>query len=142
MKRVVSLCVMVLLVASMSAQEKRKMHARENFENATPEQLAELKTKKMALDLDLNEKQQKEIYALNLEESKKQKEMFEARQKMKESGERPDKTDRMAMMNEHLDKQLEVQNKMKGILNEAQYAKWKEHQEKRSDLRKPHRKGK
>ena len=101
----------------------------------TPEEMAEIKTKKMTLDLDLNEAQQQKIMAINLENAKDRKSMIEARKKMKESndGQPISKEDKLKMKNDMLDKQIAMKQKMKSILDEKQYVKWEDMAAKRSD---------
>ena len=57
--------VAFILLCNISIAQSRKSI------EMTPEQVAELQTKKMTLDLDLNSNQQKEEKALLLEEAKK-----------------------------------------------------------------------
>ena len=57
--------VAFILLCNISIAQSRKSI------EMTPEQVAELQTKKMTLDLDLNSNQQKEVKALLLEEAKK-----------------------------------------------------------------------
>ena len=82
--------VLIFLAAftlSVSAQEKDMRKERKMKGNDfTPEQMAELQTKKMTLDLDLTEKQQKQVYKLNLTDAKERKQFMEKRKAMKEAG--------------------------------------------------------
>lgn len=125
---------MIALVSlQVTAQErKREFHKEgqrnhmEAMKDLTPEEMATLQTKKMALHLDLTEAQQKQIQALNLEKAKYRKARMEERQKRMESSEmkRPSKEERLKMMNERLDRQIAMKQKMKSILNAEQYEKW------------------
>lgn len=112
-------------------QENKERHGKmEAMKNFTAEEIAELKTKKMTLHLDLNEKQQKEIYALNLENASKRKAHMEQRKAKRESGEaqKPNKEERLKMMNAKLDHQIAMKAKIKTILNEEQFTKWEKAQ--------------
>ena len=63
MKKLV-LIVMALAAMQVTAQEHKKGEKQERyqrFKNFTPKQIAELKTKKMTLHLDLTQAQQREI---------------------------------------------------------------------------------
>lgn len=110
----------------MNAQnhKKGKMEARkemrENRSNYTPQQIAELQTKKMALELDLSEKQQNEINVVNLEMATKRKAVAENRKDKKELTE----TEKFDSKSKMLDEKIELKKKMKNILNDDQYAKW------------------
>jgi hypothetical protein len=131
MKKVI-LIVLALITIQVSAQDRkqefRKGERKERvnkFEDFSAEEIAELQTKRMTLDLDLTSSQQKQIQKLNLENATERKAKMEERQsKMMEKGEKPSKEGRLKMMNERLDKQIEMKEKMKKILNEKQFEKW------------------
>ena len=85
MKRIIVL-VLLLSVIQIPAQERQdnrpkegRKHHRELMQNMTAEQLATLKTKRMTLDLNLNESQSQEIYNLNLKAAQDKKAKFEER---------------------------------------------------------------
>ena len=109
--------VLIALIALNTQAQERPNREKRNF---TPEQMAELKTKKMTLQLDLNESQQREIKQLNLEIAKERKEMKVNREKRKELTQ----NERYEMKNKMLDKKIALKNKMKQILDEEQFAKW------------------
>lgn len=148
MKKII-LIALALVTIQVSAQDKgpenrkgNKMEKGQRMSDFTPEEMAQLQTKKMTLDLDLTEAQQKKIEKINLENAKERKEKMEARQAKKKdgTGEKPSKEERLAMMNERLDKQMEIKQKMKQILNAEQFEKWeKNHAQKK---RGPHKKSK
>ena len=115
-----------LVISSLSfAQEGRE---RERGEKLTPEQQSELQVKKMTLDLDLNEKQQKEIKAILLEQAQK-------REAKIAEGEKPSADEKFEMKSKMLDEQIEMKAKMKKILTPEQYKEWEENHEKRSEMR-------
>lgn len=90
----------------------------------SPEQTAILKTKKMALALDLNESQQKQMLELNkkwaVAKSKKREEMKSL------SKEEMSSTEKFNHMNAMLDVKLAHQSELKKVLNEEQYKTWKQ----------------
>ena len=92
----------------------------------TPEESAELQTKRMTLHLDLNEFQQKEVYKLNLGNAIKRLATREANKAKRASGtmERPTKQDYLKRENAKLDNQIATKMKMNYILNSEQRAKW------------------
>lgn len=102
---------------------ERKTHA---LRQLSPEQLAEVQTKRMTLRLDLSENQQKEVQKLVLQQAKERKEKIEAFKKSRtdENAKRPTKEKRLELLNERLDNQIAMKRKMKNILNEEQYQKW------------------
>lgn len=92
----------------------------------TPQESAELQTKRMTLHLDLNEFQQKEVYKLNLDNATKRAAAREANKAKRASGtmERPTKQDYLKSENAKLDNQIATKMKMNYILNSEQRAKW------------------
>ena len=103
----------------------------ERYQDYSPEEIANLQTKKMTLHLDLNESQQKEIKKLNLENAISRETMMKAHKAQKESGnmEKPSKEARLKMMNDRLDHQIEMKATMKKILNADQFTKWEKSKE-------------
>jgi hypothetical protein len=132
MKKII-IIFMAMITLQVTAQDKKKelqkdsSRARmEAMKDLTPEEMATLQTKKMTLHLDLTAEQQKEIQALNLEEAKLRKAKMEDHKAMRESGERKafTKEEKLKMMNDRLDHQIAMKQKMKSILNAEQYTKW------------------
>ena len=114
--------LVLLFTITINAQErKQRVEGQEKF---TSEQMATLKAKKMTLQLDLNESQQKAIYKMVLKNAgEHQKSRAEAKQR-KKTGEKPSSDDRFERMNQHLDKQIEHKAAMRKILSEEQFKKW------------------
>lgn len=123
---------MVFTTFAITAQNKsadRKEQRKEMKENFTPEQNAELRTKKMTLALDLNESQQNKVKALFLE-------MYKT--KPQRPANRADMTDaqKFELKNAMLDRRIAMKKEMKNILTEEQMAKWeKSNQHKRNSFR-------
>ena len=92
----------------------------------SPEQQAELQTKKIALTLDLNEKQIKAIQKLETERAKAREANRELRIGKRASGNVLSQEERFAKRSKQLDARKEHQDKMKKILTEEQYTTWKE----------------
>ena len=120
---------MALLIGfTTMAQKRNSHHGQKDFrKDLSVEQLATLKTKKMALALDLTKSQQKEVMELNLADVEFRRAKMEERKAPKETGERekPTADERFAFENAKLDKLLAHQEKMKQILDEDQYQLWK-----------------
>ena len=103
------------------AQERnRKQHGNE-MEQFTPEQRSELQLKKLTLDLDLNESQQKEMKAFIADKNTK---MEAHRTAMKEKGTKPTSDERFAMKSKMLDEQIATKKRIEKILNPTQLEKW------------------
>ena len=120
-------------------ERKERPQRMNKFKDFTPEQMAELKTKKMTLDFNLTESQKKDIYKLNLKEATDRKKMMEERKaRMEERKNSQDlndgngkdqknmrsKEERFNMANDNLDKQIAHKKEMQRILNNDQYEKW------------------
>lgn len=139
------LIALALVTIQMSAQDKKQMHKKgergKQMQSHSPEEMAELQTKKLTLALDLSEAQQKQVMALNVESAKERKAMMEKRQDAKKDAEATTKDDKLKMKNDMLDKQIAMKAKMKTILNDEQYSKWEGLQKERigkgRDARKP-----
>jgi hypothetical protein len=131
MKKLIMAVLAICTIQIAAAQQNDKRKAMANLE---PDEIATLKTKKMALHLDLTDAQQKEVYKINLENAKMRKTHRAERNARKESGEatKPTKEERLAMANQKLDRQIEVKAKMKTILDDEQYAKWEKAMTKRA----------
>ncbi|KGO88859.1 hypothetical protein [Flavobacterium suncheonense] len=125
-----ALAVIALIGLTVQAQEKKMER-----EKLTPEQRVELQVKKMTLDLDLNEKQQKEVKTLLTARHKKMEEARAKRQATKTENKKPTSEERFAMKSKMLDEQIAFKNDMKKILSEKQMAKWEERKADRSGHR-------
>lgn len=132
MKKVI-LIVLALVTIQVSAQNRNqdshkgdRMERGDRFKDFSPEEMAQLQTKQMTLDLNLTKSQQKQVQKLNLENAVDRKAKMESRQaKMKDGkGERPSKEERLKLMNERLDKQIEMKQNLSKILNDDQLEKW------------------
>jgi periplasmic protein CpxP/Spy len=147
MKKLIVIAIALISIQGIAQQEKKQrpnnQERSQRMNDLTPEEMANLQTKKMTLHLDLNEKQQKDIYKLNLENATKRKEMMATFKAKKQSGqmEKPSKEQRLAMANAKLDHQIAMKAKMKSILNADQLAKWEKAQAKMADRKKGMRKG-
>lgn len=113
-----------MLISLTGFSQQRDMGRMERAQKIkmTPEQRAEISSKRMALALDLTESQRMEIETLHFEQLNENKTRITERRKT--ARENAKKRDERSIKN--LDKRLSHQEKMKEILNEEQYAKWKE----------------
>ena len=121
MKKLILVCLFASTLIAVGQNEKRNMKLDANF---TTEQQAILKTKEMAIHLDLNESQQTQMLSLNkkwIQEKKTTKESYKALNKEEMSSDQ-----KFDMMNKALDKRLAHQAEIKKVLNKEQYQTWKE----------------
>ena len=98
----------------------------------TPTQLAELQTKKLTLELDLDEKQQAKVFDLQLKVAKDR----EAHKIEKGPKDEMTDEDKFEKHSARLDSQIEYKNAMKSILNKDQFEKWEKTSENRGKKRK------
>ncbi|MGX7666975.1 hypothetical protein [Flavobacterium pedocola] len=128
-----AVAVIAFIGLTVQAQERKMEQV-----NLTPEQRVELQVKKMTLDLDLNDKQQKEVKSLLTAQSKKREEAKAKREAAITDGKTPTSDERFAMKNKMLDEQIAFKGEMKKILNEKQMQKWEENKEERMENRREH----
>ncbi len=100
-------------------------------EKLSPEQMATLQTKKMTLDLDLNENQQTKVYQLNFENATNRQLKRGEAKALRANGEPKKLTseEQYAMQIGRLDHQIAQKEKMDAILNKDQFTKWEQMQE-------------
>ncbi len=118
---------LLLLPLGLLAQTPKK----EAPKPLTPEQQATLQAKKMRLHLDLNATQEEKIKASLTEHFtavKQQRKVLREKQ--------ASRYDRQLAQ---LDAQLEMQEKMKAVLNQKQYDRWKQMHSKRQALAMQHK---
>jgi periplasmic protein CpxP/Spy len=120
------LIVIALLMAGTTifAQERNRKHQGNEMEPFTPEQQSQLMLKKMTLDLDLNESQQKEMSAIISEKMAKKEAMKAEMKAKKEKGVKPTNDERFAMHMKMLDEQIATKKRVEKILNAKQFEKW------------------
>ena len=147
MKKIV-IVLIALITFQANAQHKeegRHDSKKERFhkmKDVSPEDMAQLYTKKLTLALDLTEAQQKKINAMSLKQAKAKKAKMEARMKAKEAAKKRSQEERLKAMNERLDAQIAHKKEMKAILNAEQYEKWERMQAKRQHAGKKRKMGK
>lgn len=112
---------------------------KELMKDLTAEEIAQLKTKRMTLQLDLTETQQSKMLALNLDLAKVHKARMAEREKNKDDKKsKPSKEERLEKMNEKLDQQIATKKRIKSILNEQQFEKWERMMAQKKQGRKQH----
>ncbi|TYA59701.1 hypothetical protein [Formosa maritima] len=125
MKKVMAILFFSFCLIANAQEKKERANKMQDY---IPEEMAQVQTKQMTLDLDLTETQQKQVQQINLKNAQERKAKYEAKEKASKNSdkEKPSKDERLKMKNEHLDRQIEMKKKMKNILNEDQYKKWEE----------------
>lgn len=129
------LIVLALLIVGTTiiAQERNRKHQGEKMEQFTPEQQSQLMLKKITLDLDLIDSQQKEMSTIISEKSAK-KEAHKAKMKaMRGMRVKPTNDERFTMQMKMLDEQIASKKRMEKILNAKQFEKWTSLKEERRE---------
>jgi len=107
-------------------QQENMMGQKMSFmEDFSPEQIANLKTKRMVLQLDLTADQTDKVNNLNLVFSKAFKENMEEMKEKKGKG-KPSSENRYLMMIGKLNDRIAYRDNLKEILNKEQLEKWEE----------------
>ena len=121
------LVLSLLFIVSFNSFSQNRKQLGNKLKSFSAEQIATLQTKKMTLSLDLNLKQQNEIFNVFLEEIKfKKTKRGEINERKNNSKEGLSSEEIFDMMNEKLDHQIALKNKMKTILNKDQFLVWQE----------------
>ena len=114
------------LIIGLTTFAQDKKGNRGDREKMTSEQQAELQTKKMKLDLDLNDKQATEVKGILTKQAEKRESKRAEMEAKRKEGQKPSKDDRFKMKNAMLDEQIAQKAEMKKILNAEQFAKWEQ----------------
>ena len=121
------LSLIALITFTIQAQVRKQDN------QLTTEQRIELQVKKMTLDLDLNEKQQKDVKVLLTSKAKKMDAEKAKRAEMKEQKKTLSAEEKFELKNKMLDEKIAFKAEMKKILNEKQMQKWEENQKEREE---------
>lgn len=111
------------MTVAVAANAQDKKHLREHFK---PEQRAELQAKRMTLALDLNEKQQKEVQTLLLENGKARAEYRRQHMADWHAGKKLSTDEKFALKSKMLDDRIAMNSSMKKILTDKQFEKFGE----------------
>lgn len=135
MKKLISLTVMIIMISfTINAQQNQPMKKRGN--NFTPDQEATIQSKKLALNLDLNETQQNQVYNLIKENA-----IHKEKNKAAFKGSEITSEQRFSIANERLDRQIHQKEAMKKILTKEQFDKWEKMKRNNSNCQKQGKKG-
>lgn len=121
MKKLVGLTVMIMFFSLTIAAQGQRQNKRANY---TPEQIATLQSKKLALRLDLNEEQQKEVKKMMLKSAEERQKLRASFQKNKQDGTGFTRDERFERENMRLTRQQDHKAEMKKILTKEQFEKW------------------
>jgi hypothetical protein len=124
MKKLLIICVLLAGVTTLAQERGDRHHGRNFLKDMTPEQMATLSSKRLALVLDLSEEQRRQVMELQLTRAKEGKAFMETRKNSESSGTALSPEDRFDRLNKRLDRELAYKAEMKKILTEEQYVRW------------------
>ncbi|GEM_PF-854861 len=122
MKKLLSIALIGLLTFNAFAQTNKRGQDRSKM---TADQIAELHTKKMVLQLELTADQQQKIFQLNKAQALQRQERRKERTAFGEKRQKRDSNMLFKHKNENLDALIAHQKEIKNVLNESQFETWK-----------------
>jgi len=137
MKKLASILVLVFAITFTTQAQKKRGGNGERGPKLTAEQQATLAVKKMALTLDLSEKQQNQIKPIlisKMEERKASMEKRKANKERKEDRKKPTADEMFAMQSKRLDKKIAEKKEMQNILSKEQFEKFEKMHKKRNKM--------
>lgn len=131
------LIAFALFTFALSAQpghpRKGKKEMAEKTKDWTPEQRAELATKKMTLDLSLTEIQEEKVAIINLEIMKDREKMRATQDKKSDVS----SNERFNLQRARLEKKIKTKEQFKSILTPEQFEKWEKKHAKNNKSKRP-----
>ena len=125
MKKII-LLAFLMVGLTVLAQERNRRPQRNQMEQFTPEQRNQLMLKKLTLELDLNDSQQKDINGIIVDMNSKREARQKAMMETRDKGVKPTRDELFAMRNKMLDEQIATKRKLEKILTPKQFEKWNE----------------
>lgn len=133
---ILALAMMAGMTMNAQHGERRhegKKHGREQMEQFSPEQRAELQTKKLTLELELTQKQQAEIKEYFTQKNKERETMKADAKAKREAGKKPTADERFAIQNKRLDDKIATKAFFKKTLDARQLAVLEKMKEERKE---------
>lgn len=128
MKKLLVIALALFTLNGMAQQKEKRSDRKDRSElrmEMSPNDIADLKSKKLTLKLDLTEAQQKKVRTVLFNEAKANESLRSKHKATKdEKKEKPSQEEFMQMQNARLDQQIAFKREMKTILNAEQYAKF------------------
>lgn len=137
MVRIVSLLALFIYFSLTTNAQNKQLF--KNKKRLTTEQLTTLKVKKMTLELELSEVQQKKLTPVITKLISERKIEADRMRKSINEVKNIDVSNRYEMANKFLDRKIMFQKKMRSILTEEQYKKFKLLEKKRNQMIKKRR---
>jgi len=124
-----AIVLVVLLGFGAYSQNQSLCNDRGIKNQFTVEQNADLRSKRIALHLDLNSDQQKKVYKLVLKQAQDLAPLKTQMLKDRVAGKQPTSDEHFSLMTKGLDAKLVFQNELKSILTPTQFENWKKNNE-------------
>lgn len=137
MVRIVSLLALFISFSLTTNAQKKELF--KNKKRLTTKQLTTLKVKKMTLELELSEVQQKKLTPVITKLISERKIEADRMRESKNEIKNIDASNRYQMANKILDRKIMFQKEMRTILNEEQFKKFKRLEKKRNQKMKNRR---
>jgi protein CpxP len=137
MVRIVSLLALFIYFSLTTNAQNKQLF--KNKKRLTTEQLTTLKVKKMTLELELSEVQQKKLTPVITKLISERKIEADRMRKSINEVKNIDVSNRYEIANKFLDRKIMFQKKMRSILTEEQYKKFKSLEKKRNQMIKKRR---
>ena len=137
MVRIVSLLALFIYFSLTTNAQNKQLF--KNKKRLTTEQLTKLKVKKMTLELELSEVQQKKLTPVITKLISERKIEADRMRKSINKVKNIDVSNRYEMANKFLDRKIMFQKKMRSILTEEQYKKFKSLEKNRNQMIKKRR---
>ncbi len=124
MKKIVIICILLAGFSTMAQEREGRSNGRNYLKEMTPEQVATLSSKRLALALDLNEDQRALVMDLQLQRIKERRAFMESREGSVTPETELSPEERYERLNTRLDRKLAYNASMKKILSATQYEDW------------------
>ena len=135
MKKLIGILTLVLIFSLTANAQQRQGQKKGNQSQYTPEQIAELQSKKLQVQLDLNDSQKYKIYKIFKKQAEEREVARTEMQKRRSTGKRPTDAERFDFQQKRLDRQIANKATMKKILTNEQFEKWEKFQALRMNQR-------
>ena len=136
------LVALLMIGMTIFAQERNRKQQGNEMEQFSPEQRSQLQVKKLTLELDLNDAQQKEMKVVIADMNTKKEAHRTAMKAMRDKDVKPTTDERFTMKMKMLDEQIAMKKRMEKILNPKQFEKWNELKDKHQGDRQKYHQGK
>jgi len=130
MAKIISLLALLICFSLTTNAQKKQLF--KNKKRLTTEQLTTLKVKKITLELELTEVQQKKLTPVIAKQISERKIEADRMRESKDKVKNIDASNRYQMANKILDRKIMFQKEMRTILNEEQFKKFKGLEKKRN----------